>query len=68
MAARTKAVVVAIGGPHQDLKHAQGLLAQVLKDAGCGGCISGFDIHLINEGELFAHNVQVNAKQIQVGP
>jgi hypothetical protein len=68
MAARTKAVVVATGGPHHDLKQAQALLANVLREVGCGGCLSGFDIHFINEGEIFAHNAQINAKQVQAGP
>ncbi len=62
----TKTVVVAVGGPHQDLRHAQALLAGVLKNAGCQACLSGYDIHFINEVELFAHNAQVAAKQVHV--
>jgi hypothetical protein len=68
MATRGKSVIVAIGGPHHDLKQAQNLLGNVLREVGCGGCLSGYDIHFINEGELFAHNFQVNAKQVQAGP
>ena len=63
-----KSVIVAVGGGRHDLKQAQNLLANILKEAGCQGCLSGYDIHFVNEGELFAHGAQVNVKQVQAGP
>jgi hypothetical protein len=62
---RSKSLVVAVGGPHTDLKHAQALLATVLGKGGCPNCYSGFDIHFVNEVEFFAHNVKINATDIQ---
>lgn len=66
MATASKSVVVAVGGGRQDLKQVSSLVAGVLKSAGCGGCLSGFDIHLLNETEFFTHNAHVAAKQVHV--
>lgn len=66
MAAATKTLVVAAGGARQDLKQVQGLVASVLKSAGCQGCLSGFDIHFVNEVEFFAHNLNVATKQLKI--
>ncbi len=65
MAAASKAVVVAAGARH-DLKQVQALVASVLKHGGCPACLSGFDIHLMNEVEFFTHNVNISTKQLHV--
>jgi Tfp pilus assembly protein PilW len=59
-----KSIIVATSRPQHNLKQAQALLAGVLKQAGHPGCLSGFDIHFIDEVTLYAHNAQVTPAQV----
>jgi hypothetical protein len=66
MATSVRSLVVATGGTHhQTLPQAQALLANILKRGGCGGCLSGLDIHFVNETQIFTHNVTVTPQQVE---